>query len=284
MNRAHFCRSTTWTTLLAAVILIGACSPSTAVTPDAGAQADSVETAVAATMVFEHAVASAAAATQINSQPTPTPTPEFTPTTTPSPTPNQVTIHATVDTNCRQGPDPVYPVIGYLTVGQTSTVQGRLRGGGWWYIENTTAGRDPCWVWGQTTATEGDPSSLPYITPPPTPTPLPSWTGNWMTSIVGIGDYSFYLQQSGDYLSAAFSSVVLFATLSDYDQRADGVLYPAATPANPMTPTPTPDYNFAWRLLPNGDQFRGYVDHSGTHFAWCGARNGMGLPDPCLGP
>jgi hypothetical protein len=268
---------------LTLMALLGAsCSSPGAATPAENPAA--VDTAVAATMVFEHAVASAAAATQGNLPPTATPTPESTPTATTSPTPNQVTIHASVDTNCRRGPDPVYTVIGYLTVGQTSVVLGQLAGGGWWYIENTTAGRDPCWVWGQTTVVEGNPSSLPFITPPPTPTPLPSWTGNWMTHIESENDYNFYIQQSGDYINAAFSSVVLFANLSDYNQRADGVLYPALTPTNSMTPTPTPEYSFAWRMLSNGSQFRGYLDHLGTRYAWCGARNGMSLPDPCLGP
>lgn len=54
-------------------------------------------------------------------------------------------------------------------------------GGGWWYIENTTAGRDECWVWGEIRVVTGDTESLPYITPPPTTTPLPIWTGMWST-------------------------------------------------------------------------------------------------------
>ena len=270
-------------------LLSASCAFSGTANPQANAGA--VDTAVAATMVFEHAVATAAAATQdgsgsasiaaANENPNFTPTPAPTATVTPSPTPDQVTIHADVDTNCRLGPDLVYTVIGYLTIGETSTVLGQLAGGGWWYIENTTAGREPCWVWGQTTIVEGDPSNLPYITPPPTPTPLPNWTGNWSTHIESQGDYSLYIQQSGDLISASISGSQLFGTLSNYDQRADGYLY---SPATPGTSTPAPNYTFAWKMLSNGNQFSGYLDHLGSHYAWCGARNGYALPDPCLGP
>jgi len=270
------------------VLLGAACSYPGTATPALNPGA--VDTAVAATMVFEHAVATAAAATQDGAQgasaaiasepPANTPAPTETATITPTPTPDKVTIHANSNTNCRYGPGTVYTVIGYLTVGETSTVLGQLAGGGWWYIENTTAGRDPCWVWGQTTVVEGDTASLPYITPPPTPTPLPNWSGNWSTFIETQGNYSLYIQQNGDYISAVISGN-LAGTLSDYGQRADGYIYSLVTPG---TPTPAPNFSFAWRMLSNGNQFRGYLDQSGTRYAWCGARSGYSLPDPCLGP
>ncbi len=178
----------------------------------------------------------------------------------------------------------MYPVIGYLTVGEPSIVLGQLNGGGWWYIQNTTPGRDPCWVWGQTTIVEGDTANLPYITPPPTPTPLPGWTGNWNTYIDSEGDFSFYIQQSGDAISAAFSSVLLYGTLSDYNRDAAGSLISATPTVNAATATALTPLSFSWRMLSNGNQFTGYLQQGGTKYAWCGARSGYSLPSPCLGP
>lgn len=270
--------------LITLALLGGACSPPA--NADQVGEDARVETAVAATLAFEVAVNTAAAALV----PTATGTPESTPTplesATPLPTETSTTIsiRAEINTNCRTGPDPVYPVIGYLTVGEPSTVLGQLNGGGWWYIANSTPGRDACWVWGQTTIVDGDPSALPFVTPPPTPTPLPGWTGNWNTYIDGEGNFNFYIQQSGDNISAAFSSVLLFGMLSDYNRNAAGSLISATPTVNAATATASPPLSFSWRLLSNGNQFTGYLQEGGTKYAWCGARSGYSLPSPCLGP
>lgn len=107
--------------------------------------------------------------------PTLTFTPTFTdtPTITLTPTSDKVMVYATSDTSCRTGPDPVYPVLGYLLV-STGRVQvwGRLGTGGWWFIVNPSNSAQSCWVSAASTLVEGDTSRLPVITPPPLPPTL----------------------------------------------------------------------------------------------------------------
>lgn len=278
--------------LVSAVLLIAviACGPAGELFEGFGGQAP-VETAVAATLEFERAVAAAAEQTQV-SDPTDTPdpaspTPESSATPEPTATEGTVQIRADVNTNCRLGPHPVYAVIGYLTTDETSTVVGQLEGGGWWYIENTTAGRENCWVWGETTAVTGDPSDLPYITPPPTPTPqpLPDWSGSWTTWINGT-TYNIYISQSGDQISFPIEEYAAYGTLSDNNRRVSGslVFSGSSNPTPTSTPTSSVPYTFEWYLLDNGDQFRGRISDGSSSDAWCGSRNGMPVPDPCMGP
>lgn len=77
------------------------------------------------------------------------------------------TITASLNTNCRSGPDKAFEVVGALNVGSTSEVYGKLRGGGWWYIKNVS-NEEPkfCWVWAETTVVTGDTDSVPYIQAP----------------------------------------------------------------------------------------------------------------------
>lgn len=79
-------------------------------------------------------------------------------------------ISASVETNCRVGPGPEYPRVGYLLPGQTSTVVGRNSDNSWWFIENPRRPGEYCWIWGQTTTVSGNITGLPVITPPPPPT------------------------------------------------------------------------------------------------------------------
>lgn len=102
------------------------------------------------------------------------PTPEpVTPSPSASPIPVTPTIKASVDTNCRLGPDTNYSIVGYLLVGQQSTVHGRNAANTWWYIENPTARGSYCWVWGQNTQVQGDILTLEVIKPPTAPTAPP---------------------------------------------------------------------------------------------------------------
>jgi len=92
-------------------------------------------------------------------------------TVTMTPTLESPVIHATTDTNCRYGPGTVYDIVGYLLVGKGEVpVLGKLRGGGWWYIQHPTNSNERCWVWATTTEVEGDTSKLPFVDPPATPT------------------------------------------------------------------------------------------------------------------
>jgi hypothetical protein len=85
------------------------------------------------------------------------------------PQPGLPSITANVDTNCRSGPSPLYPRLGYLLKGQTSTVHGRNSATSWWYIANPAKPGQFCWVWGETTVVTGNTAQLVVITPPPPP-------------------------------------------------------------------------------------------------------------------
>lgn len=79
-------------------------------------------------------------------------------------------ISSTYDTNCRQGPDESFDVVGGLRVGDTSKVNGMLADRSWWYIQNPGK-EDPayCWVWGGTTTVSGSTDAVPEMPVPATP-------------------------------------------------------------------------------------------------------------------
>ncbi|MDD2695141.1 MAG: SH3 domain-containing protein, partial [Anaerolineales bacterium] len=103
----------------------------------------------------------------------PTFTPQFTATST------YPTIVANIDTNCRKGPGPQYQRIGALVVGQVAEVHGRNSAGTWWFVRLPTDVY--CWVWGESTQVSGTTSSLPVLTPPPSP-PTATATGTAFTA------------------------------------------------------------------------------------------------------
>jgi hypothetical protein len=79
------------------------------------------------------------------------------------------TIRATINTNCRKGPDPKFEIMGGLNTDQTSEVHGKYIDGGWWYIRNPSNPAEFCWVWNGSTIVEGDISEVPFVVPPPVP-------------------------------------------------------------------------------------------------------------------
>jgi len=148
--------------------------------------------------------------TATEGQPPPLP-PTFTPTPTNTeqpPTPGLPTITASIDTNCRTGPSSAYPRVGYLLVGQVSTVHGRNDAGNWWYIENPKSPGTYCWVWGETTTVVGDISQLVVITPPPLP--AASFTASFanMHDCGGVATLAFYVKNNGG-LALASSSITI---------------------------------------------------------------------------
>jgi hypothetical protein len=108
-------------------------------------------------------------------------TPTFTPSATLTPTPLYTAtplipmISVSVDTNCRVGPGQVYDRIGALLVGETTEVLGRNPTARYWYVRNPDKDNSFCWLWGEYATVVGNISALPFYTPPPTPTPPPSF-------------------------------------------------------------------------------------------------------------
>lgn len=118
--------------------------------------------------------------------PTPnlTPSPTITLTQTPTPlltqTPIGVFISVSQNTNCRTGPGKIYDYVGALLVGETTEVVGREATRNYWYVRNPDRKGQYCWLWGEYATIVGDTSRLPILTPPPTPTPRPNFSAEYI--------------------------------------------------------------------------------------------------------
>ena len=90
------------------------------------------------------------------------------PSATPTATASSQTVTLTVNTatNCRTGPDTVYPISMVVQPGSTMTVVGKYSSN-YWIITMPTGGT--CWLWGQYATTIGDTSILPEMAAPPPP-------------------------------------------------------------------------------------------------------------------
>lgn len=133
------------------------------------------------------------------------------PATTEAP-PGLPVITASIDTNCRLGPSSAYSRVGYLLVGQASTVQGRNTDSSWWYIENPKSPGTYCWVWGDTTTVIGDTSQLVVITPPPLPKAAFTASLANLHDCGGVGTLTFYIKNTGGL--ALYSSSITIKDLS----------------------------------------------------------------------
>jgi hypothetical protein len=132
-----------------------------------------IDQAIAATMSVQTQVAlwvqqTIAAGNQGAAPPADTPQPPPAPQATNTPSAPMVSV--SIDTNCRQGPGTVYPILGALLVGQSAEVVGRSHNSDNWIIKNPN-GYGTCWLWAQYATVSGDTSGVPVVQPPPTPTP-----------------------------------------------------------------------------------------------------------------
>jgi hypothetical protein len=135
--------------------------------------------------------------TSVPATTSPVPTETSVPATSATPilTPGVVQVYVSVPTNCRLGPSVSYTRVGGLQLGQVANVVGRNATGDYWIIRNPSRTGEICWLWGQYATVVGDTSDLPVFTPPPLPTPAPSFnaslnglescadTGNWWLDI-----------------------------------------------------------------------------------------------------
>ncbi len=175
--------------LMAGIFLLTACTPAPTPTQQQEATFDvnPIYTAAAETIAVESTrkaalIPTATATIEPTEEPTATPTNTatlsalgdtaiITPTLwIPMSGDTHPSISAIYDTNCRQGPDETFEVVGALRVGDTSQVYGMLPYGAWWYIKNP--GKDEpkyCWVWGETTKVDGSTADVPEMSAPPTP-------------------------------------------------------------------------------------------------------------------
>lgn len=103
--------------------------------------------------------------------PVPSPTSTLTPTVTPIPTKPPPVISVSANTNCRAGPDPTFPYLGVLLVGDQAEVTAKSTIEDYWLILLPDEPDEPCWLSGAYATVVGDTSILPAHTPMPTPAP-----------------------------------------------------------------------------------------------------------------
>jgi hypothetical protein len=132
----------------------------------------------------------------VQTEPPPAPIP------TVAPLPAQLPkLSANIDTKCRIGPSPDYPIISFILVGQQSVVLGASPDHTWWLIEDPKKPGTKCWVWGSTTHVEGDVASVPVVEPPPPP--VASGPPSFQTEFTnfhdcgGVGTATFHVFNSG---------------------------------------------------------------------------------------
>lgn len=167
----------------------------------------------------------------------------FTPLPTLSPTPFYTStssvplISVSVDTNCRLGPGIAYERVGGLLVGETAEVVARDPDGEYWYIRDSESPTGFCWVWGKYATVTGNISILPIFTPPPTPTPAPSFEMKFTGVDSCVGWWAeFKIKNTGSVTFKSYSLTIkdipAGVTLSDYGNGftdMDGCLSSAIT-------------------------------------------------------
>jgi hypothetical protein len=103
-----------------------------------------------------------------------------TPLPTATPWPDPVRVVVSIDTNCRSGPGPSFPLIGALMVGESTIVRARVPGLNYWLVENPDNPGRECWLWGKHATLDGETDHLPVATPPWTSTPEPGSIAGWV--------------------------------------------------------------------------------------------------------
>lgn len=112
------------------------------------------------------------------SLPTDTPAPVEAPTDTLVPSPAVPVFTASQALFCRLGPSSIYQELRTMNAGDSQPILGRSTSpvdgtSTWWQVE--IDGRR-CFVSADLGTVAGDPSSVPFVNPPPTPTPTPTAT------------------------------------------------------------------------------------------------------------
>jgi hypothetical protein len=161
--------------LIAAVSILGlsACGGKSPATPSEGA----IQTAIAQTDTEEKKMEKAVNATLTALGKGGAPAADANTTFTPqaptiSTTSGIITVSVSANTWCMTGPDVIYDKVFILYIGETAEVIGKDAYGVYWVIKNPKNPAVTCWLWAYYATINGDPSKLPVITPPPTPTPL----------------------------------------------------------------------------------------------------------------
>lgn len=195
---------------MAATLALSACnlpvSSATAEIPS------SVQPMIAATATLDLA---ATGTRQAELLPTGTPTLTATETALPEPsaTPTQEVPKATVnrETNCRTGPGGLYDLVATYQAGLELDVIATGLAGGYWFIRNPEKPEEQCYLLAQNVTVSGDTSTLPKLTPLPSPTSAPFFEASFKKfDTCQGGDFvTFTVENTG---SATFRSAYIRVT------------------------------------------------------------------------
>jgi hypothetical protein len=165
--------------LVILAVLTAACVPTAAApaTPDLA----QMQIAVQQTLDFEKAVnaqLTQVAQTDQAQAPVQLPPTQEPPTQGPPPTvqvtPSVPMLSVSMDTNCREGPNSeIWKSIGGVMVGEKAEIVAKYVKGHWYIVKLPSRPNERCWVYDFYATIEGDTSTLPKATIPPTPTPKP---------------------------------------------------------------------------------------------------------------
>jgi len=138
------------------VLLLAACTM-----PSSTSDEEPSAEELAQTMVAQTQAAEAAAVTETPAPPTSTATP------TSTGTPSITTLSVSVATNCRTGPDVVFPLVMVVQPSAVVEVVGQYQAPNYWIIKTPTD--ETCWLWGEYATVEGNTSILPEMAAPAPP-------------------------------------------------------------------------------------------------------------------
>jgi uncharacterized protein YgiM (DUF1202 family) len=202
-----------------------------------------------------------------------------------------VSATANINLNCRSGPNTVFDLVVVLNAGEGGTVTGKNNNTGLWYELQTADGKE-CWADSENLTLTGDAASVPLVSSPPTPTPVPLtywWVGTW-TSYQNVSMTNDPANETvtpatfvatgpntvrATYVAFGCSSIVADLTISSDGVYANGTTryYGACGGSNEVHLT----------MLSNHNQFRGKVNRAGSgtqDWYFAGSRNGYSAPDP----
>ena len=141
---------------MALVVLLAACTLPTSTSEDTISPED-----IAMTIIAQTQAAEAAAFTTTPQSPTDTPEPEITA------TPSVTTVSVSVATNCRTGPDVIYPLVMVFQPEAVAEVVGKYPSPVYWIIRTPT--NETCWLWGEYATVQGNTDILPVMAAPAPP-------------------------------------------------------------------------------------------------------------------
>ena len=185
----------------------------------------------------------------------------------------------TENTNCRSGPLLVYDLITTLLTGQEVEIVGRNAAGDYWYVLDPDNPARGCWLWGRYAQASASAGQVPVFTPPPTPTPSYVWGGDWQVWVASAPG-SMTLSEDASSISGTLMNHFGNETAAFSGNKGEG----GRIINGVITNTAGTEFQFSWRMLDTMNQFSGGYRRLGENTAYCGARSGEPMPEPCLWP